>query len=284
MVKSMSRAKCRAIRLKSNDTFDETYLDEYFRKHQISPDNPLYFLYVDFKHNPQKRRTFENERKANLLLWLKEKSLKEAEALDFGCGSGWASIEIAKLGVKDIVGIDIEKEYIYMAKARSRFEHKHVSFIVCDGLNLPLRSSLFDLVLALDVYEHIPDKEKQLKEFFKVLKPYGTLYLTTGNRFWPYDPHTFPVSLFGTHYLPKKLAMWYITKVRKCTVFPDYDKIILPTIKSLQKLLKKVGFKDLKFIYCLVTLKGYKKLFAFVLEKMRLIGWVTPYFYMVARK
>jgi SAM-dependent methyltransferase len=55
------------------------------------------------------------------------------------------------------------------------------SDVVQPGAPLPYAGDRFDLVVSMDVVEHLPDPEPWLRELFRVMKPGGMLFLTTPN-------------------------------------------------------------------------------------------------------
>lgn len=54
-----------------------------------------------------------------------------------------------------------------------------VAYLQGDGLRLPLRDGMFDVVFALDVLEHVDDERRFIAELLRVLRPGGRLILTT---------------------------------------------------------------------------------------------------------
>ncbi len=93
---------------------------------------------------------------------------KSLEILDVGCGTG------ALLGeLKDkynVSGIDFSDKAVVFCKMRGI---ENVTLGV--GEKLPYVDNRFDVVLVLDVLEHIKDDEKAMREIHRVLKPGGTI-------------------------------------------------------------------------------------------------------------
>ena len=98
--------------------------------------------------------------------------------LDLGCGDGYGSFLLAQRA-KEVVGIDIDRLTIENAKKKYKF--KNLSFYTQDISSLSA-VKLFDLVVSLQVIEHIDDDHGFLSQIKKVLKKNGTLILTTPNR------------------------------------------------------------------------------------------------------
>lgn len=93
------------------------------------------------------------------------------EILEVGCGAGGMLGPLSKYG--RVTGLDISKEYIEFCKSRG-----HERVLTGSGYELPFRDGSFDLVAAFDTIEHIPDDTRVLREFQRVLKPGGRLFVS----------------------------------------------------------------------------------------------------------
>jgi SAM-dependent methyltransferase len=91
--------------------------------------------------------------------------------LDAGCGTGLNLKYLQTLG--ESVGLDISEDALGFSRARGLR-----SLICASADKLPLMSKAFDLVLALDVIEHIEDDDSVIREFNRVLRPGGWLIVT----------------------------------------------------------------------------------------------------------
>lgn len=87
--------------------------------------------------------------------------------LDYGCGEGILSVLIAERGFK-VVGIDISRPNIKVAREVAARRNLRIDFITGDGENLPFENKSFDLVVASHVLEHLPDIKKGFKEIQRV--------------------------------------------------------------------------------------------------------------------
>jgi 2-polyprenyl-3-methyl-5-hydroxy-6-metoxy-1,4-benzoquinol methylase len=106
-----------------------------------------------------------------------------ASVLDVGCNRG--SIEAlfhrehpAKAVRTAITGIDISEEAIAQARM---LELPGCTFRSYDGVSIGAPDGSFDLVVMVEVIEHVLPKETLLREIHRVLKPGGRLFLTTPN-------------------------------------------------------------------------------------------------------
>jgi SAM-dependent methyltransferase len=59
--------------------------------------------------------------------------------------------------------------------------HPGVRYFRADGMRLPFRDAVFDVVFGFDVIEHVPDERQLISEALRVLRPGGRLILTTPN-------------------------------------------------------------------------------------------------------
>ena len=105
----------------------------------------------------------------------------DIKILDIGCGGGLVSIPLAKMGAL-VEGVDASKENVNVASAYAKKQKiDNVKFE--NGLIEDLAiNKQFDVILALEVIEHVNDKQLFLTELQKRLKPGGIIILSTINR------------------------------------------------------------------------------------------------------
>lgn len=90
--------------------------------------------------------------------------------LDVGCGTGMLLTELADIG--DVTGIDVSQLAIDFCLERGL-----QNVAISDGTTIPYPDESFDVVLALDVIEHIEDDAMAAREILRVLKPGGRAIL-----------------------------------------------------------------------------------------------------------
>jgi SAM-dependent methyltransferase len=119
------------------------------------------------------------------------RSLGRAErALDLGCGDGRLT---AELDVAELTAADVSR--VALDRARSRLPDATRLVELEPDAPLPLEDGAFDLVLCAETIEHVRDVQLLLSEVRRVLRPGGTLALTTpahrmiGRRPHPLSPH-----------------------------------------------------------------------------------------------
>jgi len=98
-------------------------------------------------------------------------------ALEVGPGSGIYLRELAKY-YEQVTASDIEDLYLEHAKILTS-QHRNLAFLVDDISRSTLPDRSFDLILCSEVIEHIADSSAAIKEMHRLLKPGGTLILST---------------------------------------------------------------------------------------------------------
>jgi ubiquinone/menaquinone biosynthesis C-methylase UbiE len=109
--------------------------------------------------------------------------------LDAGCGGGRNSVAMARLGAKEVLGIDLgEKGLVDASRRAAELGHGNIRFQRASVLDIPAPSASFDMVWCAGVVMITDDAERALDELVRVLRPGGQLYLlvyaTEGLR-WP---------------------------------------------------------------------------------------------------
>ncbi len=98
--------------------------------------------------------------------------------LDYGCGNGSHSIEIAKMGTKKVVGIDLSEKSLELANYKlqtTNYELKNkVEFLKMDCEKMEFPDNSFDVVFDGGTFSSL-DINKALPEITRVLKPGGCL-------------------------------------------------------------------------------------------------------------
>jgi SAM-dependent methyltransferase len=112
----------------------------------------------------------------HIMEWLDPKDGERV--LDVACGGGELSLQISERGC-NVYGIDISEEGINQAKRLAEREKIAARFEVADAQHLPYQDSFFEKVVCSSSLEHFTKDVEGLKEMNRVLKPGGTLVLTT---------------------------------------------------------------------------------------------------------
>lgn len=100
--------------------------------------------------------------------------------LDAGCGTGKDCIYFASHGY-EVYGIDLSRGMLEKAKKNSENKNLKINFSIGNMKSLVFPNSYFDGVWTMAAIVHLSPKEKQkaIREFYRVLKPKGILRIST---------------------------------------------------------------------------------------------------------
>ncbi|WP_053217424.1 class I SAM-dependent methyltransferase [Virgibacillus senegalensis] len=106
----------------------------------------------------------------------------DGRVLDLSCGAGYGTHMIAKEKkdqIEGVIGVDIDPEIIEYA--RGAYYHPQSSFESADATDPALAEQLghFDTIVSFETLEHIEEEEKLLDNYYHLLKPGGTLLVST---------------------------------------------------------------------------------------------------------
>lgn len=125
-------------------------------------------------------------------------------------GSGTGNFLAAVAGECDsIVGTDIAMRWLHVS--RRRFMDKGIEpppLVCCCAEYLPFADGSFDMLAATSTLEFVKDKEKVVSEAARVLRPEGTFYLNSVNRYsLAMDPYC---HLWGVGFIPRRWQSKYV--------------------------------------------------------------------------
>jgi SAM-dependent methyltransferase len=105
--------------------------------------------------------------------------------LDLACGAGLGLPILSQAGAR-VIGLD--HDLTALSGARTSTARSDLAQV--DGLQLPFAACAIDVVVSFETLEHVPDADRFLDEVVRVLRPDGTLILSTPNRaFGPASLH-----------------------------------------------------------------------------------------------
>jgi len=106
--------------------------------------------------------------------------LKNINILDIGCGGGLISVPMKKLGA-NVVGIDASLKNINIAKTYSKKNNLNIKYICSSPEKLKINKK-FDILLMLEIVEHVDDINLFVKKSSKFLKKNGLMFIATLNK------------------------------------------------------------------------------------------------------
>jgi 2-polyprenyl-6-hydroxyphenyl methylase/3-demethylubiquinone-9 3-methyltransferase len=133
--------------------------------------------------------------------------LKGLRILDIGCGAGILSEPLARLGA-EVVGADPAAENIDVARAHAEQSGVTIDYRATTAEQLAAQKERFDIVLAMEVVEHVTDVNAFVSTCALMVKDGGLLILATINR----TMKSFALAIVGAEYilrwLPRGTHQW----------------------------------------------------------------------------
>jgi len=135
-------------------------------------------------------------------------SLKGLRILDIGCGGGLLSEPMARLGA-EVVGADAAEGNLPVARIHAEQSGLDIDYRHITAEAMAADGEQFDVVLNMEVIEHVADPQGFLTACQQLLKPGGLMICSTLNR----NPKSFMVAIVGAEHimrwLPKGTHEWH---------------------------------------------------------------------------
>ncbi|MGD9739586.1 MAG: bifunctional 2-polyprenyl-6-hydroxyphenol methylase/3-demethylubiquinol 3-O-methyltransferase UbiG [Bauldia sp.] len=134
-------------------------------------------------------------------------TLKGLRVLDIGCGGGLLTEPVARLGGR-VVGADASATNIEIAKLHAARTGLSIDYRATTAEDLAAAGERFDVVLALEIVEHVPDMAAFAAICAGMLRPGGLMVVSTINR----TARAFALAIVGAEYvlrwLPRGTHQW----------------------------------------------------------------------------
>src|SRR5271163_1797105 len=157
--------------------------------------NPLRLTYI---RDAACRKFERNIKSLNCLSGLR--------VIDIGCGAGLLCEPLTRLGAQ-VIGVDPSASNIAAAKLHADKGHLSIDYRCTTAEEMDVRER-FDIVLAMEVIEHVSDVGVFLNRCAAMLKPGGLMVISTLNRNWK----SFALAIVGAEYvlrwLPRGTHQW----------------------------------------------------------------------------
>ena len=141
-----------------------------------------------------------------------QKPLKKLKILDIGCGGGLLCEPLSKLGAT-ITGIDPSNNNIEVAKLHSKEMNLNIKYICCAPENLKIKNE-FDVILNLEVIEHVSNVDLFIQNCSKLVKKKGIMFVATLNK----NLKSYIFGIIGAEYILRWLPIGT----------HDWDKFLTP--------------------------------------------------------
>ncbi len=130
--------------------------------------------------NPERIKYIKDNTIKHFNLTNKDKPFKNLNILDIGCGGGLLSEPMSRLG-GNVTGIDASEKNIISAKIHAKQNNLNISYF-CNSPENFKSNKKFDLVLNMEIVEHVEDVNFFIKKSSELLKKNGLMFVATLNR------------------------------------------------------------------------------------------------------
>jgi len=151
--------------------------------------------------NPIRIRYIKDNIIKDFNLKISDKPLKKINILDIGCGGGLLAEPMCRLGA-NVVGIDASKKNIKIAKFHAKKNKLKIDYKVASPETLKTKKK-FDVILNMEIVEHVDDIDFFIKESSKLLKKNGLMFVATLNK----TLKSYAFAIIGAEYILKWLPI-----------------------------------------------------------------------------
>lgn len=218
------------------------------------------------------------------------RSCKNLMVADIGCNSGTQSRCWLEQG-HIVYGIDISRKLIEIAKERNKEFEEYCKFEVCSATDLPWHKDLFDVCIIPELLEHIQDWKRCLEESTRILKPGGTLFLSTTNILCPKQQEfDLPVYSWYPNQLKKYFVKKSLTSSPELVNHTSYPAINWFNPFSLKRFLSEHGFEtyDRFDLIDSAKLQSKQKIAVGLIRRVAVLKYIahvlTPYTIIIGSK
>ena len=132
------------------------------------------------KFNPIRIRYIKENIIQNFKLKAKKRPLQKINILDIGCGGGLLSEPMTRLGAS-VTGIDASDKNINIAKLHAKKNELNIKYLCSSPEKLKIKKK-FDVILNMEIIEHVEDINFFIRSCSKLLKKNGLMFVATLNK------------------------------------------------------------------------------------------------------
>ena len=181
------------------------------------------------KFNPTRIKYIKENIINNFKLKNKFKPLSGINILDIGCGGGLLSEPMSRMGA-NVTGIDASDKNIKIAKLHSKKNKLKINYLCSSPEKLKITKK-FDVILNMEIVEHVEDIDFFLKSCSKLLKKNGLMFVATINK----TLKSYVFAIVGAEYVLRWLPIG-THEWEKFVKPEDLKKILMKYDLSLNKL------------------------------------------------
>ena len=165
------------------------------------------------KFNPLRIKYIKDTIITHFKINSKLQPLKSIELLDIGCGGGLLSEPMCRLGAK-VTAIDASQKNIDVASYHSKKNNLKISYLCSSPEKIDLNKK-FDVILNMEIVEHVDDLNFFLKKSTQLLKKNGLMFVATLNK----TLKSYLFAIIGAEYILRWLPIGT----------HDWNKFVKPT-------------------------------------------------------
>ena len=177
------------------------------------------------KFNPIRIKYIKDNIIKNFKLNSTIKPLKKINILDIGCGGGLLTEPMCRLGA-NVVGIDASQKNIDIAKFHAKKNGLKINYLCATPEDLKIKKK-FDVILNMEIIEHVENVNFFLKKSSELLKKNGLMFIATLNK----TLKSYAFAIIGAEYVLRWLPIGT----------HDWDKFVKP--EDLIKINKENNLK-----------------------------------------
>ena len=177
------------------------------------------------KFNPIRIKYIKDNIIYSLKLKSKKRPLEKINILDIGCGGGLLSEPMARLGA-NVTGIDASDKNIKIAKLHAKKNKLNINYFCSSPEKLKTKKK-FDVILNMEIIEHVEDINFFIKSCSKLLKKNGLMFVATLNK----TLKSYVFAIIGAEYILRWLPIGT----------HDWEKFVKPA--DLKNILSKNNLK-----------------------------------------
>ena len=177
------------------------------------------------KFNPIRIKYIKENIINNFKLKAKKRPLDKINILDIGCGGGLLSEPMTRLGA-NVTGIDASNKNITIAKLHAKKNNLKINYLCSSPEKLKIKKK-FDVILNMEIVEHVEDINFFINSCSKLLKKNGLMFVATLNK----TLKSYMFAIVGAEYVLRWLPIGT----------HDWEKFVRP--EDLKKILSKNNLK-----------------------------------------
>jgi 2-polyprenyl-6-hydroxyphenyl methylase/3-demethylubiquinone-9 3-methyltransferase len=177
------------------------------------------------KFNPIRIKYIKENIINSFKLKTKKKPLDKINILDIGCGGGLLSEPMTRLGA-NVTGIDASNKNISIAKLHAKKNNLKINYFCSSPEKLKIQKK-FDVILNMEIIEHVEDINFFMNSCSKLLKKNGLMFVATLNK----TLKSYMFAIIGAEYVLRWLPIGT----------HDWEKFVKP--EDLKKILSKNNLK-----------------------------------------